>query len=98
LSSLIHSAYKLLGLCTFFTKNEDECRAWAIRSGDTAPKAAGAIHTDFEKGFIKAEVYSCDDIFHYRSESKIREAGKYRIEGKDYKVKDGDIIFFRFNL
>ena len=98
LSSLIHSAYKLLGLCTFFTTGEDECRAWTIRAGDTAPKAAGAIHTDFEKGFIKAEVYTCDDIFQYGSEAKIREAGKYRLEGKEYIVKDGDVIFFKFNV
>ncbi|MDR3020759.1 MAG: redox-regulated ATPase YchF [Treponema sp.] len=98
LSALIHSAYKLLGLRTFFTTGEDECRAWTIRAGDTAPKAAGAIHTDFEKGFIKAEVYTCDDIFHYGSEAKIREAGKYRLEGKEYIVQDGDVIFFKFNL
>ena len=98
LSSLIHSAYRLLGLRTFFTTGEDECRAWTIRAGDTAPKAAGAIHTDFERGFIKAEVYTCDDIFHYGTEAKIREAGKYRLEGKEYCVKDGDVIFFKFNV
>jgi GTP-binding protein YchF len=98
LSALIHSAYKLLGLRTFFTTGEDECRAWTIRAGDTAPKAAGAIHTDFEKGFIKAEIYTCDDIFHYGTEAKIREAGKYRLEGRDYIVKDGDVIFFKFNV
>ena len=98
LSSLIRSAYDLLGLCTFFTTGEDECRAWTIRKGDTAPKAAGAIHTDFEKGFIKAEVYTCDDIFNYGTEAKIREAGKYRLEGKEYIVKDGDVIFFKFNV
>ena len=97
LSSLIHSAYNLLGLRTFFTTGEDECRAWTIRVGDTAPKAAGTIHTDFEKGFIKAEVYTCDDIFQYGTEAKIREAGKYRLEGREYIVKDGDIMFFKFN-
>jgi ribosome-binding ATPase YchF (GTP1/OBG family) len=98
LSSLIHSAYNLLGLRTFFSTGDDECRAWTIRAGDTAPKAAGAVHTDFEKGFIKAEVYSCDDIFQYGSEAKIREAGKYRLEGREYIVKDGDVVFFKFNV
>jgi GTP-binding protein YchF len=98
LSALIHSAYKLLGLRTFFTAGADECRAWTIHVGDTAPKAAGVIHTDFEKGFIKAEVYSCDDIFHYGAEAKIKEAGKYRIEGKEYIVQDGDVMFFKFNV
>ena len=98
LSSLIHCAYSLLGLRTFFTTGEDECRAWTIRAGDTAPKAAGAIHTDFEKGFIKAEVYGCEDIFQYGTEAKIREAGKYRLEGKEYLVRDGDVIFFKFNV
>ena len=98
LSSLIHAAYGLLGLRTFFTAGEDECRAWTIRAGDTAPKAAGVIHTDFEKGFIKAEVYSCDDIFKYGTEAKIKEAGKYRLEGRDYIVQDGDVMFFKFNV
>jgi len=98
LSSLIHSAYKLLGLRTFFTTGKDECRAWTFHSGDTAPKAAGVIHTDFEKGFIKAEVYTCDDIFNYGTEAKIKEAGKYRLEGKEYTVKDGDVLFFKFNV
>ncbi|MDR0443863.1 MAG: redox-regulated ATPase YchF [Treponema sp.] len=98
LSVLIRSVYKLLGLRTFFTSGEDECRAWTIRAGDTAPKAAGVIHTDFEKGFIKADVYTCDDIFKYGTEAKIKEAGKYRIEGKDYVVQDGDVIFFKFNV
>ena len=98
LSALIHCAYRLLGLRTFFTTGEDECRAWTIRSGDTAPKAAGAIHTDFEKGFIKAEVYTYDDIVKYGSEAKIKEAGKYRLEGKEYVVQDGDILFIKFNV
>lgn len=98
LSSLIHAAYDLLGLRTFFTSGEDECRAWTIRAGDTAPKAAGVIHTDFEKGFIKAEVYSCEDIFQYGTEAKIKEAGKYRLEGREYVVKDGDVMFFKFNI
>jgi len=98
LSALIHSAYRLLGLRTFFTAGADECRAWTIHAGDTAPKAAGVIHTDFEKGFIKAEVYTCDDIFRYGTEAKIKEAGKYRIEGKEYVVQDGDVMFFKFNV
>ena len=98
LGSLIHAAYRLLGLRTFFTAGEDECRAWTIHAGDTAPRAAGVIHTDFEKGFIKAEVYSCEDIFRYGTEARIREAGKYRIEGKEYVVQDGDVMFFKFNV
>jgi len=98
LTSLARAAYHLLGLRTFFTAGEDECRAWTIRAGDTAPKAAGVIHTDFEKGFIKAEVYSYDDFVKYGSEQKIREAGRYRQEGKEYQVADGDIIFFKFNV
>jgi GTP-binding protein YchF len=98
LSSLIHAAYHLLGLRTFFTAGEDECRAWTIHGGDTAPQAAGVIHTDFEKGFIKAEVYSYDDLLVYGSEAKIKEAGKYRIEGKEYLVRDGDVMFFKFNV
>ena len=98
LTSLARAAYHLLGLRTFFTAGEDECRAWTIRAGDTAPKAAGTIHTDFEKGFIKAEVYSFDDFVTYGTEQKIREAGKYRIEGKEYVVKDGDVMFFKFNV
>jgi GTP-binding protein YchF len=98
LGSLVHAAYRLLGLRTFFTAGADECRAWTIHAGDTAPKAAGVIHTDFEKGFIKAEVYSCEDIFQYGTEAKIKEAGKYRVEGKEYEVRDGDVIFFKFNV
>ena len=98
LSALIHPVYRLLGLRTFFTAGADECRAWTIRAGDTAPKAAGVIHTDFEKGFIKAEVYAYDDIVQYGTEAKIKEAGKYRIEGKEYVVRDGDVVFFKFNV
>jgi GTP-binding protein YchF len=98
LVSLIHAAYRLLGFRTFFTAGSDECRAWTIHAGDKAPQAAGVIHTDFEKGFIKAEVYGCGDIFHYGTEAKIKEAGKYRQEGKEYIVEDGDVMFFKFNL
>jgi GTP-binding protein YchF len=98
LSALIHAVYRLLGLRTFFTAGEDECRAWTFHDGDTAPKTAGVIHTDFEKGFIKAEVYSFEDLMAYGSEAALKAAGKLRIEGKEYLVKDGDIMFFRFNV
>jgi GTP-binding protein YchF len=98
LGALVHAVYRLLGLRTFFTAGADECRAWTIRAGDTAPKAAGVIHTDFEKGFIKAEVYSYNDIVQYGTEAKIKEAGKYRVEGKEYIVQDGDVVFFKFNV
>jgi GTP-binding protein YchF len=98
LSALIASAYRLLGLRTFFTAGADECRAWTIRAGETAPQAAGAIHSDFEKGFIKAEVYSFEDLLACGSEAKIKEAGKYRLEGREYAVRDGDVMFFKFNV
>jgi GTP-binding protein YchF len=98
LSALAHAAYKLLGLRTFFTAGEDECRAWTIRAGDKAPQAAGVIHTDFEKGFIKAEVYSFDDLMALGSEKALREAGKLRQEGREYVVQDGDVMFFKFNV
>lgn len=98
LAVLARKAYQMMGLRTFFTGGSDECRAWTIHAGDTAPKAAGVIHTDFEKGFIKAEAYTIEDLEKYGSEAKIREAGKYRIEGKDYVVQDGDVLFFKFNV
>ena len=98
LSVLARAAYHLMGLRTFFTGGPDECRAWTIHEGDTAPKAAGVIHTDFEKGFIKAEVYSVDDLREYGSEAEIKAHGKYRQEGKEYVVQDGDCIFFKFNV
>jgi GTP-binding protein YchF len=98
LDALVHAAYRLLGLRTFFTAGADECRAWTIHAGDTAPRAAGVIHTDFERGFIKAEVYTFSDILQYGTEAKIKEAGKYRVEGREYMVQDGDIIFFKFNV
>lgn len=98
LNQLVRTAYKTLGLRTFFTAGSDEDRAWTIRQGDTAPKAAGVIHTDFEKGFIRAEVYSCNDLFALGSEAKVKEAGKLRVEGKEYVVQDGDIMHFRFNV
>ncbi|MBQ6028997.1 MAG: DUF933 domain-containing protein, partial [Treponema sp.] len=98
LNVLARQTYKLMGLATFFTGGPDECRAWTIHAGDTAPKAAGVIHTDFEKGFIKAEAYTIDDLRQYGTEAKIKEAGKYRQEGKDYIVQDGDVLFFKFNV
>ena len=98
LDRLIHSAYKLLNLFTYFTAGVQEVRAWTIHQGWKAPQAAGVIHTDFEKGFIKAEVIGYDDFVHYRSEAACREAGKLRIEGKEYIVKDGDVMHFRFNV
>jgi GTP-binding protein YchF len=98
LSALAHAAYRLLGLRTFFTAGADECRAWTIRVGDKAPQAAGVIHTDFEKGFIKAEVYSFDDLVALGSEKALREAGKLRQEGREYVVQDGDVMFFKFNV
>ena len=98
LDRLIHSAYKLLNLQTYFTAGVQEVRAWTIHEGWKAPQAAGVIHTDFEKGFIKAEVISYDDFVKFESEAAAREAGRLRIEGKEYVVKDGDVMHFRFNV
>ncbi len=95
---LIQSAYHLLGLQTFFTAGSDECRAWTIHKGDKAPRAAGVIHTDFEKGFIRAEVIKYEDFVALKTEAACRAAGKMGIEGKDYVVQDGDIIHFLFNV
>ena len=95
---LIQGAYRLLGLRTFFTAGADECRAWTIHAGDKAPKAAGVIHTDFEKGFIRAEVIKYEDFVALKSESACRAAGKMGIEGKEYVVQDGDIMHFLFNV
>ena len=97
-AKLIRGAYKLLNLETYFTAGVKEVRAWTIPVGATAPKAAGVIHTDFEKGFIRAEVISYSDYIEYGSEPKVKEAGKVRVEGKDYIVKDGDVMHFRFNV
>jgi ribosome-binding ATPase YchF (GTP1/OBG family) len=96
-SSLIRGTYALLGLQTYFTAGEKEVRAWTIRHGWKAPQAAGVIHTDFEKGFIKAEVVSYADLARLGSVAAAREAGKYRLEGKDYVFQDGDVALFRFN-
>lgn len=95
---LIRGAYKLLGLQTFFTAGADECRAWTINTGDKAPRAAGVIHTDFEKGFIRAEVIKYEDFIQYKSEAACRAAGKLSTEGKEYVVQDGDIMHFLFNV
>ncbi|WP_152286496.1 redox-regulated ATPase YchF [Flavicella marina] len=97
-AKLIRSAYKLLNLQTYFTVGVKEVRAWTINIGDSAPQAAGVIHTDFEKGFIRAEVIKYDDYVAYGTEAKIREAGKLSVEGKEYIVQDGDIMNFRFNV
>ena len=97
LDDLIAKSYKTLGLETFFTVGKDECRGWTFKAGMSAPQCAGIIHTDFEKGFIKAEVYKYEDIMEYKAEAKLKEAGKLRLEGKEYRPVDGDIMFFRFN-
>ena len=98
LDELILKAYKTLGLETFFTVGKDECRGWTFKTGMSAPQCAGIIHTDFEKGFIRAEVYRYEDIMELQTEAKLKEAGKIRLEGKDYHPQDGDIMFFRFNV
>lgn len=98
LDKLIFASYNLLGLKTFFTVGTDEVRAWTFRSGSKAPECAGIIHSDFERGFIRAEVMSYDDLVEYGTELKVKEAGKLRIEGKDYVMQDGDICYFRFNV
>ncbi|MGE4597268.1 MAG: redox-regulated ATPase YchF [Methylophilaceae bacterium] len=98
LNRVIRSAYQLLGLQTYFTAGVKEVRAWTVKIGATAPESAGVIHTDFEKGFIRAEVISYEDFIKFSGEQKSKEAGKMRLEGKDYIVKDGDIMHFRFNV
>ena len=97
-NKLIRSAYELLNLSTYFTAGVQEVRAWTIEKGFTAPQAAGVIHTDFEKGFIRAEVIKFDDFIQYGSEAAVKEAGKLGVEGKTYLVQDGDIMHFRFNV
>lgn len=98
LNRIIHAGYTLLGLETYFTAGVKEVRAWTIRTGSTAPQAAGVIHSDFEKGFIRAEITAYHDYIQYRGEQGAKEAGKWRLEGKDYIVQDGDVIYFRFNV
>ncbi|RKZ91725.1 MAG: redox-regulated ATPase YchF [Candidatus Parabeggiatoa sp. nov. 1] len=98
LNRVIHAGYRLLGLQTFFTAGPKEVRAWTVRVGTTAPKAAAVIHTDFEKGFIRAEVVAIEDFVAHNGEHGAKEAGKWRLEGKDYIVQDGDVMHFRFNV
>jgi hypothetical protein len=98
LDRLIRAAYDLLGLQTYFTAGEKEVRAWTIHKGDTAPQAAGVIHTDFERGFIRAEVIGFDDYVTCKGEQGAKESGKMRLEGKEYIVRDGDVVHFRFNV
>jgi GTP-binding protein YchF len=98
LDAVVHAAYHLLGVQSFYTAGPKQIRAWTIPIGATAPQAAGAIHTDFERGFIRAEVYSVDDLLELKSEKAIREAGRMRVEGKSYVVRDGDVCFFLFNV
>ncbi|WP_191600631.1 redox-regulated ATPase YchF [Marinomonas algicola] len=98
LDRVIRAGYELLGLQTYFTAGVKEVRAWTVKQGATAPQAAGVIHTDFEKGFIRAEVVAYDDFISYKGENGAKEAGKWRLEGKEYIVKDGDVMHFRFNV
>jgi len=98
LNRLIRAGYQLLGLQTYFTAGVKEVRAWTIHVGDTAPQAAGVIHTDFERGFIRAQTISFDDFITYKGEAGAKEAGKMRSEGKEYVVKDGDVLNFLFNV
>ena len=98
LNRLIRAGFSLLGLQTYFTAGVKEVRAWTVRIGATAPQAAGVIHTDFERGFIRAEVIAFDDFVALKGEQGAKEAGKMRLEGKDYIVKDGDVMHFRFNV
>ena len=98
LNVLIHASYDLLGLQTYFTAGVKEVRAWTIHKGDTAPQAAGVIHTDFEKGFIRAQVIAYEDFIQYGGEQGAKDAGKMRTEGKEYVVKDGDLMNFLFNV
>jgi ribosome-binding ATPase YchF (GTP1/OBG family) len=98
LHALARAAYRLLGLQSFYTAGPKEVRAWTVPVGSTAPQAAGVIHTDFERGFIRAEIYSVADLEKYHSEKAIREAGKMRTEGKDYIMQDADVCHFLFNV
>lgn len=98
LDRIVHAGYRLLELVTFFTSGTDECRAWTVRKGTQAPRAAGTIHTDFERGFIKAEVIRVEDLLELKSEAACRDKGKLRMEGREYVVQDGDVVHFRFNV
>ena len=98
LNRVIRAGYELLGLGTYFTAGVKEVRAWTMPANATAPQAAGVIHSDFEKGFIRAEVIAYEDFIRYQGEAGAKEAGKWRLEGKDYRVQEGDVIHFRFNV
>jgi ribosome-binding ATPase len=98
LNRVIRAGYALLGLLTYFTAGPKEVRAWTVTAGSTAPQAAGVIHTDFEKGFIRAETITYDDYVRCKGENGAKDAGKMRLEGKDYVVRDGDVMHFRFNV
>ena len=98
LNEVIEKSYELLGLKTYFTAGEPEVRAWTFKKGMKAPECAGIIHSDFERGFIKAETLAFDDLIKYQTPAKAKEAGRVRLEGKEYVVKDGDIMLFRFNV
>mgnify|MGYP001972687418 FL=1 len=98
LNSLARAIYNLLGLQSFYTAGPKEIRAWPVRAGSKAPQAAGVIHTDFERGFIRAEIYSVDDLVELKTEKAIKEAGRMRIEGKDYTMHDADVCHFLFNV
>ena len=98
LNRVINAAYSLLGLQTYFTAGVKEVRAWTVRKGATAPQAAAVIHTDFEKGFIRAETIAYDDFIKYKGEAGAKEAGRLRLEGKEYRVQEGDVLHFRFNV
>ena len=98
LDRVIRGGYELLGLQTYFTAGVKEVRAWTVKIGATAPKAAAVIHTDFEKGFIRAEVIAYEDFIKYKGEQGAKDAGKWRLEGKEYIVQDGDVMHFRFNV
>ena len=98
LNKLVREGFALLGLQSYFTAGEDECRAWVVRKGVRAPQAAGVIHTDFERGFIKAEVIRWDELLRYGSEAAAKSKGAMRVEGKDYVVQDGDVMHFLFNV
>ena len=98
LNRVIRAGYRLLNLQTYFTAGVQEVRAWTVRIGARAPEAAGVIHTDFQKGFIRAEVIAYADFVQYKGEQGAKEAGKWRLEGKEYVVQDGDVIHFRFNV
>ena len=98
MNRVIYAGYELLGLQTFFTAGPKEARAWTVKANATAPQGAGRIHTDFERGFIRAEVVGYDDYIQYNGEAGAKEAGRWRLEGKEYQLQEGDVVHFRFNV